>query len=134
MSESNPDRCPFCAVPPDRMLDASDHAFVVHDAYPVTRGHTLIISRRHVTDIFDLTEAEIDDFFRLLRTARERIDRAFRPSGYNVGVNIGRDAGQTIMHVHVHIIPRYSGDCDDPTGGVRGIIPGKARYPRDDPA
>jgi diadenosine tetraphosphate (Ap4A) HIT family hydrolase len=130
MSESTPDHCPFCAPPPDRILEATQHAFVVLDAYPVSPGHTLVISRRHVMDIFDLTRSEIDDIVRLIRSARERLDRTLHPSGYNIGVNVGRAAGQTVMHVHIHVIPRYPGDTSDPTGGVRGVIPGKACYPR----
>ncbi len=110
------------------MLEANENAFVVLDAYPVSPGHSLVISRRHVADIFNLEVSEIGDILTLVQSARERIDRTLRPAGYNVGVNIGRDAGQTVMHVHVHIIPRYPGDSEDPLGGVRGVIPGKARY------
>ena len=77
---------------------------------------------------FDLTAPEIGDFVELIRSARERIDRTLRPTGYNIGVNVGTDAGQTVMHVHIHVIPRYPGDSVDPTGGVRGVIPGMARY------
>jgi diadenosine tetraphosphate (Ap4A) HIT family hydrolase len=130
MSESTPEHCPFCATPPDRVLEATQHAFVVLDAFPVSPGHTLVISRRHVTDVFDLTGSEIGDIIRLIRSARERLDRTLHPSGYNIGVNVGRAAGQTVMHVHIHVIPRYPGDTSDPRGGVRGVIPGKACYPR----
>jgi len=122
------DPCPFCAMAADRMLEANGSAFVVLDAYPVSPGHSLVISRRHVTDIFDLTASEIGDILQLVRSVRERVDRALQPAGYNIGVNVGWDAGQTVMHVHVHVIPRYPGDSEDPTGGVRGVIPGKARY------
>jgi diadenosine tetraphosphate (Ap4A) HIT family hydrolase len=130
MSESTPDHCLFCEVPPRLILEATQHAFVILDAYPVSPGHTLVISRRHVMDIFDLTESEIADILRLIRSARERLDRTLKPSGYNIGVNVGRAAGQTVMHVHIHVIPRYTGDVSDPTGGVRGVIPGRARYSR----
>jgi diadenosine tetraphosphate (Ap4A) HIT family hydrolase len=115
-------------MPPGRVLDTREHAFTVLDAYPVSPGHSLVISRRHVADIFDLTASEIGDMLLLVRSARERIDRTLHPAGYNLGVNLGKDAGQTVMHAHVHVIPRYRGDTDDPTGGVRGVIPGKARY------
>jgi diadenosine tetraphosphate (Ap4A) HIT family hydrolase len=115
-------------MPAGRIVEAREHAFAILDAYPVTPGHTLVIARRHVVDAFDLTACELDDILRLIGTARDRIDRTFRPTGFNIGVNIGRDAGQTIRHVHIHVIPRYPGDCEDPTGGVRGVIPGKARY------
>ncbi len=117
-------------MPAERILEANEYAFVVLDAFPVSQGHNLVISRRHVPDIFDLTTAELGDMLQLIRSVRERIDHALRPTGYNVGVNVGRDAGQTVMHVHVHVIPRYQGDSVDPTGGVRGVIPGRARYLR----
>src|SRR5262249_53870903 len=102
---------------------------VVEDAYPVSPGHTLVIVRRHVANLFDLSAEEIADMLSLIRSSRERIDRTFRPSGYNVGANVGRDAGQTVMHVHVHVIPRFQGDSADPTGGIRQVIPRKGRYP-----
>ncbi len=124
----DPAHSPFCTMPSDRVVDGNEHAFVVFDAYPVSPGHSLIISRRHVADVFELTEREIGEMLRLVQAMRERIDRSHHPAGYNVGVNVGRVAGQTVMHVHIHVIPRYSGDTDDPTGGVRGVIPGKARY------
>jgi diadenosine tetraphosphate (Ap4A) HIT family hydrolase len=128
MSVRQADPCPFCAVPPHRILESTDHAFVILDAYPVSPGHSLVIARRHVADIFELATTEIGDILLLVRSTRERIDRTLQPAGYNVGVNVGRDAGQTVMHVHIHVIPRYPGDSDDPAGGVRGVIPGKARY------
>jgi diadenosine tetraphosphate (Ap4A) HIT family hydrolase len=128
MSASTADRCPFCAVPVDRLIESSEHAFSVFDGFPVSPGHTLIITRRHVPNVFDLSEDEIADIIRLVRAAKLRLDRELSPSGYNLGLNVGEDAGQTIMHVHVHVIPRYPGDTSDPTGGVRHVIPGKARY------
>jgi diadenosine tetraphosphate (Ap4A) HIT family hydrolase len=128
MAASDPDHCPFCTMPVDRLLEANEGAFVVLDTYPVARGHSLVVSRRHVEDIFDLTANEITDILRLIVATRMRLDVELRPAGYNVGVNVGPTAGQTIMHAHVHIIPRYPGDSADPTGGVRGVIPGKARY------
>jgi diadenosine tetraphosphate (Ap4A) HIT family hydrolase len=115
-------------MPADRFVEAGEHAFVVLDAFPVSPGHSLVVSRRHVADIFDLHVAEIAEIIRLIRSTRERIDRTLQPAGYNVGVNVGRDAGQTVMHVHVHVIPRYPGDMADPSGGVRHVIPGKGRY------
>jgi diadenosine tetraphosphate (Ap4A) HIT family hydrolase len=115
-------------MPADRILEAGQHAFVVLDAYPVSPGHSLVVSRRHVADVFDLTPAEIADMLQLIQSTRKRIDGTRQPAGYHLGVNVGIAAGQTVMHVHVHVIPRYPGDSDDPTGGVRGVIPGKARY------
>jgi diadenosine tetraphosphate (Ap4A) HIT family hydrolase len=128
MSASNTPDCPFCQIPPTRIIEGNNLAYTVPDAYPVSRGHTLIIPRRHVTSFFDLTVAEVGSVFDLLDQARARLDRTHGPDGYNVGINIGHDAGQTILHVHVHLIPRYAGDVPDPEGGVRNIIPGKGRY------
>lgn len=116
-------------MPSDRIVDAGEHAFVVLDAYPVSSGHSLVVSRRHVTDAFELTASEIGEMLRLIQSTRERIDRTHHPAGYNVGVNVGVDAGQTVMHVHIHVIPRHPGDTNDPTGGVRCVIPDKRRYP-----
>ena len=116
-------------MPADQIVEARHHAYAVLDAYPVSPGHTLAIARRHVPDVFDLTADEIADILHLIGSARDRIDRTLRPTGYNIGVNIGRDAGRTVMHVPIHVSPRYPGDSEDPTGGVRGVIPGKARHP-----
>ncbi len=89
----------------------------------------LIIPYRHIESLFDATEKEIKAIFSLLKEAKAYLDGEFKPDGYNVGVNIGKYAGQTVMHLHVHLIPRYKGDIDNPTGGVRGVIPSKMRYP-----
>ena len=115
-------------MPADRISDARAHAFAVLDAFPVSPGHTLVIPRRHVADIFELTASELKDIVRLIKSVRDQIKRSRHPAGFNIGVNVGRAAGQTVMHAHVHVIPRYLGDVDDPTGGVRGVIPHKARY------
>jgi diadenosine tetraphosphate (Ap4A) HIT family hydrolase len=117
-------------MPSDRIVEAGEHAFVVLDIYPVSPGHSLVVSRRHVADAFELTADEIGEMLRLIQRTRERIDRSHQPAGYNVGVNVGVHSGQTAPHVHIHIIPRYPGDTEDPTGGVRGVIPSKMRYPR----
>jgi diadenosine tetraphosphate (Ap4A) HIT family hydrolase len=100
----------------------------VDDAFPVAPGHTLIIPRRHAADFFDLTGAEIAAMMRLLRAAKERLDQLVKPTGYTIGINVGRDAGQTVFHAHIHLIPRYAGDTADPTGGVRNVITGRGRY------
>jgi diadenosine tetraphosphate (Ap4A) HIT family hydrolase len=111
----------------DRVIEADDHAYAVLDAYPVSPGHTLIIVRRHVEDVFELERKEFESVVRLT----QRLDRAYQPNGYNIGVNVGQAAGQTIIHVHFHVIPRYLGDSVDPTGGVRNVIPGRGRYGTD---
>ncbi len=89
----------------------------------------LIIPYRHIDSLFDATEEETEAIFSLLKEAKAYLDRKFKPDGYNVGVNIGKYAGQTVMHLHIHLIPRYKGDIDNPTGGIRGVIPSKMRYP-----
>ena len=129
MNASNPELCPFCAMPPTGLLKPASTRSSCSMRIPVSPGHSLVISRRHVADIFDLTVDEIARSSQLIRSARERIDRMLQPTGYNVGVNVGRDAGQTVMHVHVHVIPRYPGDVAEPAGGVRAVIPGKCQYP-----
>lgn len=91
-------------------------------------GHTLIIPDRHVASFFELADAEQRDLLKLVDVARADIDREFAPQGYNIGINDGAVAGQTVPHVHIHLIPRYTGDSPDPRGGVRWIFPDKAHY------
>jgi diadenosine tetraphosphate (Ap4A) HIT family hydrolase len=129
MSESRPSDCPFCRLPDERVLESNAHARAIADAFPVSPGHTLIIPRRHAASLFDLTGEEALAVHELLGRMKTHFDRTNNPAGYNIGVNIGRAAGQTVMHVHVHLIPRYPGDVNDPTGGVRNIIPGRGQYP-----
>ena len=120
--------CPFCTLPPDRLLATRATAFAIRDAFPVSPGHTLIIPKRHVASFFDVTDAERTDLLALLATARDDLDREFHPAGYNIGINDGAAAGQTVPHLHIHLIPRYAGDQPDPRGGVRWVIPDKAAY------
>jgi diadenosine tetraphosphate (Ap4A) HIT family hydrolase len=120
--------CPFCQLPQERILFENALAFAFRDGYPVSEGHTLVVPRRHVASFFDATEQDQAAMLELLRRARAEIDASLRPAGYNVGINDGAAAGQTVMHVHMHLIPRYAGDRDDPRGGVRWVIPGKADY------
>jgi diadenosine tetraphosphate (Ap4A) HIT family hydrolase len=128
MRALTPDDCPFCPPIDGRPLLESGLAFAIFDRFPVNPGHVLVIPRRHVADIFELTESELREVLRLLSQARQRIAADFAAAGVNVGVNVGDAAGQTIAHAHLHLIPRYTGDVPDPTGGVRGVIPGKASY------
>lgn len=118
--------CPFCGGKEVILQNAL--AYACHDKYPVTRGHMLIIPFRHVADYFATTVEEKRALFELLDRAKTLIDEQFAPAGYNVGINIGATAGQTVMHVHVHLIPRYPGDVIRPRGGVRGVIPDKQSY------
>jgi diadenosine tetraphosphate (Ap4A) HIT family hydrolase len=128
MSASRPSDCPFCYVGAERIVEANPAALAVADAFPVAAGHTLIIPRRHVTSFFELTGEEVAAIHELLCRVKDHLDKRRKPGGYNVGVNVGAVAGQTVAHVHIHLIPRYAGDVPDPVGGVRDIIPGKGRY------
>ena len=118
--------CPFCH--PDGILLENNLAYVLLDSSPVNPGHSLIIPKRHVADFFLTTEAEKNALLSLLDIAKHYLDDKHNPGGYNVGVNVGEVAGQTIPHVHLHLIPRYQGDMDNPRGGVRGVIPSKQSY------
>lgn len=122
------DRCPFCSLPDDRVVAANASGIVIRDAYPVSPGHTLIISRRHVGSLFDLTPSERVDVLALLDRARADLEPSCHPDGYNIGINDGPAAGQTVPHLHIHLIPRYRGDQADPRGGVRWLFPDKADY------
>ncbi|MDA8966156.1 HIT family protein [Planktomarina temperata] len=113
----------------DRFIDETKLSYVFRDAFPVTDLHTLIISKRHVSDYFDLTVAEREDIQDLLLKHKKLIEQEDQSvSGFNVGNNIGLSAGQTVFHVHTHLIPRRDGDVESPRGGVRGVIPGKQAY------
>ena len=99
-----------------------------YDGYPVSPGHALIIPKRHVASYFDLTHHEREAMNVMLQYVRQKVDERFHPDGYNVGINDGKAAGQSIFHVHMHLIPRYNGDVPNPKGGVRGVIPDKQKY------
>ncbi len=121
--------CVFCELPDDRVLCTNEHFLVVEDIYPVTKHHCLIISKRHVESYFDLNQQEKINLGEALELAKNHVDRQDKSvTGYNIGVNVGRDAGQTVMHFHQHLIPRRSNDMEDPAGGVRGVIPDKQKY------
>jgi diadenosine tetraphosphate (Ap4A) HIT family hydrolase len=127
-TQVNATPCPFCTLSRERVIFESQFALAIHDAYPVSRGHTLVIPKRHVASFFDCTEAEHAALLKLLALARIEADHQYHPAGYNIGINDGPAAGQTVMHLHVHLIPRYGGDTPDPRGGVRWVLPGKAAY------
>lgn len=128
MHDSKPIDCVFCELPTDRVQAMNDLALAFADAFPVTTGHTLVIPRRHVANFFDLTEDEVVAVYRLLRLMRDRLEQTQSPRGFNIGANIGEIAGQSVGHAHIHVIPRFSGDVEDPFGGIRNVIPGKGRY------
>ena len=115
--------CPFCSPPVDHVLIERPLAFVKRDGYPLTKGHSLVIPRRHVATFFETTNEERRAMLELLDEAKVLLDREHGPDGYNIGINNGVAAGQTVMHVHLHVIPRYLGDTSDPRGGIRWIFP-----------
>ena len=120
--------CPFCNLPAERILHDNAHAVALMDAFPVSEGHTLIIPKRHVASFFDLMPAERNSLMELLDWANSDVLSRFGPDACNIGINDGVAAGQTVPHLHVHLIPRYAGDTPDPRGGVRWVIPAKAKY------
>lgn len=121
--------CLFCRDPRGVSLE-NELAYSARDSYAVSPGHTLVVPRRHVASFFDLTPNEVNACMALIADERKLLDEAFKPDGYNIGVNIGAAAGQSIFHVHIHIIPRYKGDVENPQGGVRHVIPKNAHYKR----
>ena len=131
MSSSTED-CIFCNKTNCKVISSTKHFFIIRDtAYPVTKHHTLIITHRHVDDYFDLNKEEINDLDEILKNQKRELKQLDKDiSAFNIGVNIGRDAGQSIMHCHIHLIPRRKGDVEDPRGGVRGVIPEKQKYKR----
>ncbi len=120
--------CPFCTLPASRIVEENGHGVVILDAYPVSPGHSLVIPKRHVGSFFDVTVLERAALLALLDRAKERVAEQHRPDGYNIGINDGPSAGQTVPHLHIHLIPRYDGDQVDPRGGIRCVIPQKADY------
>ena len=119
--------CPFCGGEGEVL--GNELTFAKYDAFPVSPGHLLVIPRRHAADWFDLTDEEQASIFSLISEAKGMLDTEFSPDGYNIGINCGEAAGQTVFHVHVHLIPRYAGDVENPRGGVRGVIASKRDYP-----
>ena len=120
--------CPFCTLDESRIISQDDLIIAFYDGFPVNPGHTLIIPRRHVANYFDLTDQEKTALWSMADYCKNIIDSRFSPDGYNIGINIGAAAGQSVPHVHLHLIPRFTGDTPNPRGGVRGVIPSKQNY------
>ena len=121
--------CIFCNMESSRQIDENDLFYVIRDGFPVTSLHTLIIPKRHVETYFGLTEAEVLSMNIMINKHKELIEKEDTTvTGFNIGMNCGEDAGQTVFHCHVHLIPRRKGDMDEPKGGVRGVIPDKRTY------
>lgn len=113
--------CLFCTYDKGKFIAENDFAFAIYDNFPVNEGHSLIIPKRHFANFFEATEEEIAGIYSMLHEVKGIVDEKYSPTGYNVGINVGEDGGQTIMHLHVHLIPRYKGDVENPKGGIRKL-------------
>ena len=124
--------CPFCEIiskrPSERILDENELLVAINDGFPISKGHTLILPKRHISTFFDCTPDERQAILDMLDKMKTKLDNIYKPNAYNIGINDGEAAGQTVPHVHVHLIPRYEGDVDDPRGGIRWVIPDRAKY------
>ena len=121
--------CAFCGDLADRKILASNEKSVAFpDAYPLGPGHTLVVPRRHEADYFALSPHEQSAIWQLVGEVRWLLAKAHNPDGFNVGINVGEGGGQTIFHAHIHVIPRFKGDVKDPRGGIRWVLPEKAKY------
>ncbi len=121
--------CFFCHL--DDIISQNNLVLTIRDAYPISQGHTLIIPKRHIASFFEATQEEQIALLQALQAAKKELSQQYAPDGYNIGINDGLAAGQTVMHLHIHLIPRYHGDCPDPRGGVRWIFPQKVVYWKD---
>lgn len=118
----------FNLIKTDKIIHKDEHFFIIEDRYPVSKGHLLIISNRIIDNYFSLSNKEKTSLIYTIEIAKTIIETKHKPDGYNIGMNCGKVAGQTIFHFHCHIIPRYEGDLKSPEGGVRGVIPSKMKY------
>lgn len=128
MSDERLSGCPFCASSRARMFMEYGEALAIWDEYPISPKHALVIPRRHVIDLDGLTASEATDLWSLVADVRRALIRMAQPDGFNIGMNEGSAGGQTVPHLHVHVIPRFRGDVEDPRGGIRWVVPGKAAY------
>jgi len=123
------DDCRFCSSNPDRrIIFKGKYCFAFWDLHPASDGHFLVVPHRHFPDYFDIENDERDELWELVAKAKKVCDEKFHPDGYNVGINVGKAAGQSVPHLHVHVIPRYTGDVENPKGGVRGVLPKTKHY------
>ncbi|MEO6670754.1 MAG: HIT family protein [Ferruginibacter sp.] len=118
----------FTTLPKDRIIHRSEHFFLIYDGFPVSPGHILIISNQIKEDFFSLSQKEQQGLAEMIAKAKEIIEQQHKPDGYNIGMNCGKAGGQTVMHFHCHVIPRYIGDMEKPQGGVRHCVEGKGYY------
>lgn len=120
--------CIFCNIDKTRIVAENETAVAIYDGFPVNEGHMLIIPKQHIKDYFETCEQDKVGLWKLVDECKEIVDKKFKPDGYNIGINCGEVAGQSVMHLHIHLIPRYNGDIENPKGGVRGVIPEKRIY------
>lgn len=120
------ENCYFCSVTKFEL--ENDFAFAVFDDFPVSKGHMIFVPKRHCATFFETTNEERLAIFDLVDKAKKMVDEKFHPDGYNIGININKAGGQSVMHTHIHLIPRYLGDVENPKGGVRSVIPTKQTY------
>ena len=120
--------CLFCDYDKEKYILENELAFVIYDVFPVNKGHMLVIPKRHFQDFFEIKDEELLAIKSLIDECKDILDKEYSPDGYNVGINIGADAGQTIMHLHVHLIPRYKGDVEKPKGGIRNFKKSLVEY------
>ncbi|MCC3145139.1 HIT family protein [Halanaerobium sp. Z-7514] len=120
--------CIFCEYNKSDYIVENELAFAIYDNFPVNKGHILVIPKRHFSSYFEAETAEIEAIFELTKKCKNILDENYNPDGYNIGVNINYAGGQTIMHLHQHIIPRYKGDVENPRGGIRKLMPNLVEY------
>ena len=128
IDEENMPTCPFCNLDPAKVWLQNETAIAFRDSFPVSEGHALVVPKQHVTSLFDLPAEVQQSVWALVAEVRNRLADKLSPDAFNVGINDGEAAGQTVPHAHVHVIPRYDGDVPDPRGGIRWTIPEKAVY------
>ena len=129
MDTMKDDSCRFCTSKPGRQLIVeSEFGFAAFDRHPASNGHFLVIPYRHFASYFDIQDDEREDLWTLVAKGKVVVDKEWNPDGYNIGINVGEAAGQSIHHLHIHVIPRYKGDVENPKGGVRGVIPAQKLY------
>jgi diadenosine tetraphosphate (Ap4A) HIT family hydrolase len=120
--------CPFCSPEKGDITLENEVAYARYDKYPVNPGHMLVIPHRHFPDLFEASPDELNGMWDLIQRSKMLVDTKYSPDGFNVGMNVGEAAGQTVMHLHIHLIPRYKGDISNPRGGIRDVIPAKQSY------
>jgi len=123
------EECRFCITKPGRrIMIEGKYGFAAWDRHPASEGHFLVMPYRHFSDYFDISDEEREELWRLVAEGKKLTDEKYNPDGYNIGINVGQWAGQSIPHLHIHVIPRYKGDVENPKGGVRGVIPNNKLY------